>query len=210
MPDTCAAPCAHGWHDTSAAPRIKYTVTMQTTSIPPLLLLLASLSACASYVPPANKPTATLAFYIHNDSANTRMRNGAAYSYVDAECERTPVGNRLSSNISMEEHDEMPTKPIEANQDFTFAMATTEVLWGGNAGCSVTATFAPKANESYEARLFTRGNAASCKMVIVDKENREVPFTRPKYSCVQSLKGITANGIGWYKAIDVHIYLPVK
>lgn len=147
--------------------------------------------------------------YMENDTPGTRMRNGSAITYAGTECERSTAGVFISSNTSMEEKDELPSKPIVADQEFTFAMSTSHVLWGGNSGCSVTATFTPKANETYDARLYTRGNSTSCELFIVDKDNHAVPFTKPAYSCVHTLNGITHNGIGWYKPIDWGAIIPL-
>ncbi|HEX8613175.1 MAG TPA: hypothetical protein VF800_17945 [Telluria sp.] len=175
---------------------------MSNRALVSIPLLLAMLSGCSTYVPPAGKPMATLTMYMENDTPGTRMRNGSAIVYNGAECERSASGTIISRNLSMDDKDELPSKPIAADQEFSFAMNATHVLWGGNSGCSVTATFTPKANDTYDARLYIRGNSASCELVIVDQDNHAVPFTKPAYSCVQTLDGITRNGAGWYKSID--------
>lgn len=174
-------------------------------SAPLLLASLALLSACSTYAPPPSKPTATLIMYMENDTPNTRMRVGKALAFEDSECTRSSTGYVISSAISMDDIDEIPRKQIAAEQEFTFAMEASHVLWGGNSGCSVTATFTPKANQTYDARLYTRGNSARCDLVIVDQDNHEVASTRPVYSCQPGYNGITRNGGGWYKAIDVII-----
>lgn len=193
-----------GRGDIGAPPRCPYSFLflMSMQRLVPLSLLLAVLSGCTTYVPPADKPTATLTMYMENDTPGTRMRNGSAIVYDGIECEHSTKGVFISSKTSMEDKDELPSKPIAADQEFTFAMNTSHVLWGGNSGCSMTATFTPEANQTYDARLYTRGNSTSCDLVIVDKDNHAVPLTKPRYSCVHTLNGITGNGVGWYKSID--------
>jgi hypothetical protein len=168
-------------------------------------LLLAVLSACSTYTPPVSTPTATLVMYMENETPTPRMRIGKAFAFDDNECARSRTGNVISSAISMDDVDEIPRKQIAADKEFTFAMEASHVLWGGNSGCSVTATFTPKAGQTYDARLYTRGNSARCEMVIVDQDNREVPSTRPEYSCMSGMNGINRNGSGWYKAVDIII-----
>ncbi|NHZ41361.1 hypothetical protein [Massilia aquatica] len=168
-------------------------------------LLLASLSACSTYVPPPSKPTATLVMYMENETPTPRMRVGMAVAYADSECGTPSTSHVINSAISMEDVDEIPRKQIAAEQEFTFAMGASHVLWGGNSGCSVTATFTPKAGQTYDARMYIRGNSQRCEMIIVDQDNHEVPSTRPAYSCMHTLNGISKNGQGWYRSIRVGV-----
>lgn len=173
-------------------------------------LLVAILSACSTYVPPASKPTATLIMYMENETPTPRMRIGKAVAFDDSECGTPRTNHVISSAISMDDVDELPRKQIAAEQEFTFAMEASHVLWGGNSGCSVTATFTPKANQTYDARMYTRGNSQRCEMIIVDQDNHEVPSTRPEYSCMQGFNGINKNGKGWYQAVRVVVVPLIK
>lgn len=143
--------------------------------------------------------------YVENDSSEARMRSAFAAVFANAACDPSPTGERISTNMIMDERDELPSKPITAEQEFTFSMQTIEVRPGANAGCSVTASFTPRANETYDARLYTRGNSARCEMVVVDKNNHEVALSKPYYSCVTALTGRIKNGLGWYRPISVSV-----
>jgi hypothetical protein len=135
--------------------------------------------------------------YFDTDSSG-HMRTGLANVFANPACGSMPSGGRIGTSMGMDERDELPTQTIAAGQEFTFDLATIEVQGQANAGCSVTATFVPDAGATYEARLYIRGNTARCEMVIVDGQNRAVPFTTPAFSCTGGMNGKTRNGVGWF------------
>ncbi|MDM5181089.1 hypothetical protein PO883_28295 [Massilia sp. DJPM01] len=184
-------------------------MTTKTCALP---VLLAALTGCVTYTPPPEGPTASLGMYFDTDSAG-RMRTGTANVFANPACDSMPSGGRIGTSMGMDELDELPAQKIAAGKEFTFDLATIEVQGQANAGCSVTATFLPEAGATYEARFFIRGNTARCEMVIVDGQNRAVPFTMPDFSCTGGMNGKNRNGVGWFaypKIPTVILNVPFK
>ncbi len=157
--------------------------------------VLLWLVGCAStYSPPTNAPSATMTLDLRSDSKGTTMQGYGVFAYKDMNCTPSPLGALMESKQFTGAVERMGPLKVAASSPLTFAVLYGESRMAQNRQCSFTASFLPRAGESYGVQFVVEDGALACGMKIVDGAGQEVRFESPLSSCAETFAGRVKNG----------------
>lgn len=153
------------------------------------------LVGCAStYSLPTNSPSATMTLDLRSESKGTTMQGYRVFAYQDMNCTPSPLGSLIESKQFTGAVEKIGPIKVVAASPLTFAVLYGESRMSQNRQCSFTASFLPRAGESYGVQFAVADGALACGMKITDGAGQEVSFESPSSSCAETFAGRVKNG----------------